>query len=339
MPVILAKRSAEDDMPPLPEGLLIELVTPLTPVGVLDRASLARLVEHVSPWAAALVAGTPGLGEALELPPLVRQELFTALLESKPPTLPLFFGVTGGSLDETLALAQQLERLLAPEAARDIFWLDLPLWWHSNRGLPQAYAQLSASLARPLVLLNQPHLIRGLAKPLKHLNIRTAVLKKLTNLAGVAGLVYHGELRRFLHYYAAAAARPDFMLYEGDERRFLTRPGARGVVSAGGQLLPQVWHQVAQACLFPSQGNGQGEAAAALLAMSRQLLALHDCYHLQPASLLKQGLHQLGILAHPTVWPATPAAPAHLLEQFRQILAQTSALSEGMTPSTSRVSS
>ncbi len=319
---------------PLPEGLLIELVTPLTPVGLLDRASLDRLVQRVSPWAAALVAGTPGLGEALELPPLVRQELFTALLESKPPTLPLFFGITGGSLEETLALAQQLERLLVPESAPGIYWLDLPLWWHSNRGLPQAYARLSASLARPLVLLNQPHLVRSLAKPLKHLNIRTAVLKKLTNLAGVAGLIHHGELRRFLHYYAAAAARPDFMLYEGDERRFLTRPGARGVVSAGAQLLPQVWHQVAQACLSLSQGNGQGDAAA-LLDLSRHLLALQDCYHLQPAPLLKLGLHELGILTHPNIWPATPAAPTHLLEQFRQVLAQTRAVVVGQAPSTS----
>ena len=53
---------------PLPEGLLIELVTPLTPTGTLDQDSLVRLVDRVAASAAALVAGCPGVGEALELP-------------------------------------------------------------------------------------------------------------------------------------------------------------------------------------------------------------------------------------------------------------------------------
>ena len=105
--------------------------------------------------------------------------------------------------------------------------------------------------------MNHPHLIRGKAKPLKHLNLRTAVFKKIT-VPGLAALIYRGEIRRFLHYYAATAARPEFMLYEADERRFLTRPGARGLVSAGAQLFPAIWQQVAKACLFPEDVTLRG---------------------------------------------------------------------------------
>ena len=54
MPVILANMTA-DAMPPLPEGLLIELATPLTPTGTLDQGSLVRLLDRVAP-----VGGSPG---------------------------------------------------------------------------------------------------------------------------------------------------------------------------------------------------------------------------------------------------------------------------------------
>ena len=101
--------------------------------------------------------------------------------------------------------------------------------------------------------MNHPHLIRGKTKPLKHLNLRTAVFKKLTTVPGLVALIYRGEMGRFLHYCAAMAARPEFILYEADEQRFLTRPGARGVVSAGAQLFPAIWQQVAMACLFPEE--------------------------------------------------------------------------------------
>ncbi len=309
-------------MATLPEGLLIELVTPLTPTGALDTAGLSRLFQHIAPWTVAVVAGTPGVGEALELPPALRQELFAALLELMPPTLPLVFGITGGTAAETQDLAQHLEAIAARQAAgHPLFWLDLPLWWHSNRGLPQVYGQLGGTLRHPLVLMNHPHLIRSKGQPLKHVNLRTAVLKRLTQVPQVAGLVYHGDMRRFLHYYAAAAGRPDFLLYEADEQRFLIRPGARGLVSAGAQLLPRTWHQVAQACLFLPVSHNEAGVSSQTWELSRYLLALQELYHLQPAALLKQGLYQLGILPHPNTWPSTPAFPAHLGAQLEALLA------------------
>lgn len=310
-------------MPPLPEGLLIELVTPLTPTGSLDQDSLGRLLARVAPMASALVAGSPGVGEALELPPAVRFELFTALLSLAPPTLPLFFGITGATPEETEDLARQLEELLRERSGdRPVFWLDLPLWWHSNRGLPRAYLNLCRHLNQPLVLMNHPHLIRGKAKPLKHVNIRTAVFKKLTSDPKLTALIYRGEMRRFLHYYAAMAARPEFMLYEADEHRFLTRPGARGLVSAGAQLFPGTWRQVARACLFPEETGELGKQRRLIWEWSHLLARLEELYQLYPAGLLKVGLHHLGVIAHPTPWPSTPAFPTRLGEQLLNFLDQ-----------------
>ena len=204
--------------------------------------------------------------------------------------------------------------------ARPIYWVDLPLWWHSNRGLPQAYQSLCRSLSHPLVLMNHPHIIRGKAKPLKHVNLRTAIFKKLSGLPGIAAMIYRGEIRRFLNYYAARAARPDFMLYEADERRFLSRPGARGLVSAGAQLFPVIWQQVTKACLFPEESSDLKEQPSQIWEWSTLLLRLYELYQLYPAPLLKLGLYHQGVLDYPVVWPATPSFPSHLADHFLKFL-------------------
>lgn len=320
MPVFLAHFSTEGFMP-LPEGLLIELATPLTPTGTLDQESLARLLARVGPVAAAVVAGCPGVGEALELPPSVRLELFDCLQARLPAGLPLLFGITGSTTAETQSLALQLEeRVKQPPAAREVYWVDLPLWWHSNRGLPAAYLQLSGMLQQPLVLMNHPDLIRRLAKPLKHVNLRTAVLKKLSAVPGLVGLIYQGDMKRFLHYCAALATRPVFILYEADEERFLTRPGARGVVSAGAQLFPDLWRQVARACLFPEEIVALGRRRRRLWDWSTLLVRLFGLWRLYPAPLLKLGLQHQGVLEYANSWPSTPTFPAHLGKRFLELV-------------------
>lgn len=307
-------------MPPLPEGLLIELVTPLTPSGSLDRGSLARLIERVGASAAAVVAGSPGVGEALELPSSVRLELFSVLSQNLPPKLPLFFGITGATLEETRDFALQLEAEAKKQpGARPLYWVDLPLWWHSNRGLPQAYKEICRSLSYPLIIMNHPHLIRGKAKPFKHVNLRTAIVKKLSAQPGIVAIIYRGQLRRFLHYYAAKASRPDFMLYEADERRFLSRPGAGGLVSAGAQLFPIVWQMVIKSCLFPEDSNVSRKQLIQIWEWSNELLRLYELYQLYPAPLLKLGLYHQGVLDSPTVWPATPSFPGHLADLFLEL--------------------
>lgn len=308
-------------MPSLPEGLLIELVTPLTPAGSLDQAGLERLLKHTAASAAAVVAGSPGVGEAIELPFSVRLELFSHLFQNLPPKLPLFFGITGNTSEETLTFALQFEAEARKQPIpRPLYWVDLPLWWHSNRGLPQAYQELSQALDHPLVIMNHPGLIRRQSKPLKHINLRTAIFKKISTIPGVAAMIYRGEIRRFLHYHAASASRPDLFLYEADERRFLSRPGARGLVSAGAQLFPFTWQSVIKTCLFPEELNVSGNQLNQIWEWNNILLQLYDLYQFYPAPLLKLGLNRQGILDFPTVCPATPTFPARLADLFLELL-------------------
>jgi dihydrodipicolinate synthase/N-acetylneuraminate lyase len=245
-----------DAAPTPPQGLIINLVTPLRPDLSLDEAGLGRLVARVISQADGILAGSPDLGEALELPLATRRRLLEALLEAVAGRVPLFFGITGHSQEETWSLAATVQVACRRLDYRGLVYLaDLPLWYHSNRGLPQACRNLLEEFHYPLVLLNQPELIGRRAPLYKRRNIRTHVFKALAALPGVVGLIHQGEMRRFLNYHGAAARRPGFVFYEADEEHFLTRPGAWGVISPGAHLFPSFWRLVTRVCLHPEMAD------------------------------------------------------------------------------------
>lgn len=299
-----------------PAGLIIELVTPLTPRGRLDGDSLARLVRRLRPHADGLLAASPVAGEGLALPPDLRLELLSRLLDLVPGH-PLFFAITADTTAETLALAESAAKEYRRRSEAGPLWLaDLPLWYHSNRGLPGHLGEVTAAAGLPLVVLNLPEVVRVRAAILKHRNLRTQVVKKLSTLAEIVGLIYQGEMRRFLNYHLAAIARPDFAFYEADEIRFLTRPGAWGVVSPGALLMPETWQRVSRACLHPEEEADDFAGRRALMSDSQRLQALTGLYQHAPAALLKAALVARGILKSDALAPGTPLPPGARKQQI-----------------------
>ncbi len=304
-----------------PSGLIIELVTPLDQAGGLDGESLARLVVRVLPAADGLLAGGPGLGEALDLPLATRRDLLSRLLPLIKGRVPLFFGIAGNSWEETRDLAAAVrEHCRAVAYPGSVYLVDLPLWYHSNRGLPQACQRLWEDVGLPLILLNLPEVISRRSPLLKHRNLRTHVFKKLMAQPGIVGLIYQGEMRRFLNYHSAAAERPGFAFYEADEGNFLTQPGAWGVVSAGAQILPQSWRQVVRACLHPEEMTDDREHRLMLWGLSRQLLEMARIYQGAPAALLKAALAAQGVLKTARLAPGTSAASESLSASLQDLV-------------------
>ena len=293
-----------------PEGLIIEPVTPLTPAGDLDAASLTRLLERVLIVGDGILVGGLEAGEGLALPSEVRLELLALSLAEVKGRLPIFFGITGSTPEETRALALAVPEVMDRQGYQgQVFLADLPLWYHSNRGLPQFYKGVLQEANLPLILVNLPEVMQQRAFLFKHRNIRTQVLKKLATLPTIVGLIYQGEMRRFLNYHLAAVARPAFAFYEADECRFLTRPGAWGVVSPGAQLYPEAWQLVSRACLHPEEVGEDLAARHHLWEESSRLVNLAGLYRPAPAPLLKAALAAQGILTSDATAPDTPPAP------------------------------
>lgn len=293
-----------------PEGLIIESVTPLTPAGDLDSESLCRLVDRAAAVADGLLVGGPEAGEGLALPRKVRLALLSQTLSLVDGRLPVLFGITGATPEKTRELALAARQVKDRQGYQgQVFLADLPLWYHSNRGLPQFYRGWLPEVGLPLLLLNHPEVMQQRALLFKHRNLRTQVLKKLAALPEIVGLIYQGEMRRFLNYHLAAVARPAFAFYEADEYRFLTRPGAWGVVSPGAQLYPETWQRVTRACLHPEEMGEEPQARHHLWVESTRLLNLAGLYRPAPAALLKAALAGQGILASDATAPGTPPAP------------------------------
>ncbi len=288
----------------------MELVTPLTPAGDLDAAGLSRLIDRAAAVADALWVGGPEAGEGLALTDELRVNLIDQALTALQGRVPIFFTITGSTPEETRDMVLAVRKVMDRTGYHgQVFLADLPLWYHSNRGLPQFYEELLEAAGLPLILVNMPEVVVQRAFLFKHRNIRTHVVKKLAGLPMVTGMIYQGEMRRFLNYHLAAVARPTFAFYEADEHRFLTRPGAWGVMSPGAQLYPEAWQRVTRACLHPEEVSEDLAARHHLWEESTRLLNLAGLYRPAPAPLLKAVLAAQGILASDATAPGTPLAP------------------------------
>jgi dihydrodipicolinate synthase/N-acetylneuraminate lyase len=193
------------------------------------------------------------------------------------------------------------KRLERRKYTGQIFWVDTPLYYHSNRGLPSLYNKLSTTVKEPFLLHNDPELIRQIASTFKRTNIRTSILKELSRMERIHGLIFLGSLDRARNYHKAVRARSDFRIYDGDESHFLTHPSLSGVVSAGANLAPRAWHKVTDSSLNVSgERKDYPDYRQQILNQGEYLRSLLEIYQNSSPHLIKQVLSNKGILESPT---------------------------------------
>jgi len=278
--------------PPPPKGLIVALITPLDEEGRVQRESLREMIGRALPYSDALMIGEGVIGEGLSLPNPVRLELLQGSAELVAGKKPLFLCPTAETAEETVSNLIALTKALRNYPGQDsLFWVDIPLWYHSNRKLPQFYQEWKEYTPYSILLQNHPMLIAKLNRSLKRTNIRTAVLKRLAENERIAGLIQAGDLQRTITYQRAVRARRDFRFYDGDERNFLNSPSVSGVISSGANLLPSEWSEVVTASLKISEDPARN---LLLLKQSQKLRDLSRLLQKSPALSLKAAFHRLG---------------------------------------------
>jgi len=232
-----------------PRGLIVDLITPLKN-GTVDGAGFKRLAARVLPHAQALLLAGPGHGEGVTIGTAMRHELLEKAIDAAAGhPIALFVWVSGDTEAQTEENIMGLkERFGANPPKGGLFFVDTPLSYHSNRGLPDYYREMLTKIDLPLVLHNDPDCVHT-NRTFKRRNIRTAVLKELVQIEGIAGLIFSGSLERAHHYQRACRGRKDFRLYDGDEKRFLEHPSMGGVVSVGANLAPGAWERITQSSI------------------------------------------------------------------------------------------
>ncbi len=298
-----------------PRGLIVELVTPFKRGGGIDGRGLGRLLARVSPCAQGVFLASPHAGEGTGLSVALRVDLLEqAILAMHKNPVPIFMWVTQESEEKTrktiVALRDAVKRR---KYEADLFWVDTPLYYHSNRGLPDLYEDLCAMGGAPFILHNDPELIAGLAKSFKRSNIRTAVLKELTALKGITGLIFSGTLDRAHHYQRARRNRADFRIYDGDEAHFLDHPSRSGVVSIGANLAPEAWERITRSSLqLSSNGKNYPDRLQQIWESGDYLRSMRDLYLKGPVAIIKDMLVETGTIESPG-----PTAPLKDIEESR----------------------
>ncbi len=281
-----------------PRGLIVDLITPLKNDGAIDETGLERLIERVAPHAQAILLAGPRHGEGEGLGTDLRHELLMkamAAMADRP--ISLFMWITGNTETETRENILALQKRLGNHRPKDgLFWVDTPLAYHSNRGLPDFYRELETMVKYPLVLHNDPDCIHP-SRPFKRRNIRTAVLKELVRIEGIVGLIFSGSLERAHHYQKACRKRPHFRLYDGDETRFLGHPSMGGVTSVGANLAPGAWGKITRSSLqLHAHRENYPDRLQQIWESGDYLSNLVTLYHQTPVPIIKTILSDMGII-------------------------------------------
>jgi len=283
-----------------PKGLVIDLITPVNGRGDIDEEGLNSLLKTVLPYADAILLASPRMGEGLDLGLKLKKDLLRKAINSIQGKTPIFFWISEYSVEDTKKALSLLEGTLENFSYKGlVFWVDSPLFYHSNRGLYDHYIDLTGNSKDPIILYNDPGLIKLLDRPLKRSNIRTSILKDLCKIEKMAGLIFRGSLSRVNNYQKALNKRPDFRVYDGDEIRFLEHPSLSGVVSAGANIAPRLWSTITRfsmGMLGDNEDKDKGNYLREIWETGNTLKRLIQTYSKHSVPIIKKALVDLKII-------------------------------------------
>lgn len=281
-----------------PKGLIIDLITPLDKRRGIDGRGLGKLLDLVIPYSQGIFLTGPYMGEGQYLEHELREELVEKSLVVVRGSVPLFIWISDQTEKETRSNLFSLKKIIDKRKYQgSIFWVDTPLFYHSNRGLQKHYHELSSISEQPIILFNDPDLVNQGQRPFKRNNIRTSILKELALIDNIEGLIFSGSLERVYNYQRAVRGKRDFRIYDGDESRFLRHPSISGVISAGANLVPKVWQRITTASL--TMGSDRKEYPSSLKQiweMGMFLNNLRDLYNKDTVPIIKRFLSDAGII-------------------------------------------
>nr|HID60026.1 dihydrodipicolinate synthase family protein [Desulfobacterales bacterium] len=281
-----------------PKGLICPIITPLTDKKLLDEASLEKLIRHVEPYIDAILLGDISFGEVLFLNSRTREDLIARGFEIIDGRLPILVTITDETAEKTNKNMYRFESIIERSGyTGEIFWVDYPIYYHSNRKLPQFYRELSENTKIPFIIGNDPRLIKNNKIPVRHKNIRTSIMKNLANLESIKGLIFSGTLNRALNYQKGLRDRKDFRFYDGNEGTFLKRPSSSGVVAGGANLLPEAWRKITYSSLnlYDVQREYR-DYVRHIWRTGSMLQAIYDLYGKNPGVVMKYILYLAGLI-------------------------------------------
>ena len=274
------------------DGIIVPLITPLTPDESLDERGLEKLIEHV------IAGGVSGIfilgssGEGPALPDATKERLVRAVCAQAKGRVPVLVGEFGVGTRQTIDLARRLAR-----CGGDAIVITAPFYFSQTQAEIVAYASAVARAQDvPTMVYNIPQMAKTIIEP-----------DTIVQLARVPEIIAvkdsWGDLTRFQQTLAVKKTRADFGVYQGAEgvAALSIARGANGAVLGLANVAPKLCCD-----LYAAARNGDWARAWALQERLMVLWQLHT--HGQWLPCLKMAVSQLGICG------ATTSAPFALLD-------------------------
>ncbi len=214
-----------------PHGVIVPLVTPVTPAGDLDVPAAERLVNHLaSNGCGMLVLGTTG--EVASLPRDLRQRYVEIAVKVAAKRTPVFACPASNCVGFSIETANDYL-----QAGADAVVGILPNYYKLEPAEMLAYFERLADGVRgPLMVYNMPA-TTGMSIPLD-------VIESLASRANVTGLKdSEGTAGRREEVAKRFGGRADFSLFMGIAAHSIPalRLGFDGLVPSSGNLYPERW--------------------------------------------------------------------------------------------------
>jgi len=224
---------------PIHRGVVVPLVTPVTPGGELDEPAATRLVDHLARHGCGmLVLGTTG--EVASLPAALRRRYVEIAVHAAAGRTPVFACIAHNCVADSIAAGRDY-RALGADAVVGM----LPNYFKLEPAGMQAYfEQLAEGVRGPLLVYNIPQ-TTGMSIPVD-------IIEALSHRANIAGLKDSENTPDRLERVASRlGGRTDFALYMGVAANSVAalRRGFAGLVPSSGNLYPERWRELYDAAL------------------------------------------------------------------------------------------
>jgi dihydrodipicolinate synthase/N-acetylneuraminate lyase len=221
-------------------GVVVPIVTPLTPQGDLDESGVRRVIDHIVEGGidGIFVLGTTG--EMASLSDSIRSRLIAITAEHTGNRAQTYAGISDNCLARSVAAAEEyFSSGIGAVVAHPPFFYPL-----NSEELFDYYTTLSERIIGPLIIYNMPKTT--------HISIPLEVVERLSVNPKIIGLKdSENDIARLEHALTLFRDREDFVFFVGAavlSSRAL-RLGGDGFIPSSGNLVPHLCHRLYQNAL------------------------------------------------------------------------------------------
>lgn len=291
-------------------GVVVPMVTPVTPNGFLDKPAVERIIKSfVNAGVSPLLMGTTGEGNSVST--IDGQELIETAVKTAQGKITIYAGLTGNCFIEQLKQAGYYSA-----SGADVIVATLPSYYSlTPEQMENYYLRLADSIKGPLMLYN--------IAATTHMSIPVDVVQRLADHPNIVGLKdSERDMERMEKCIAIAKNRDDFAYFCGwaAQSAKSLELGGNGIVPSTGNFVPGMFQDLYKAAIA-----GDMETAYRLQDETNEIAKIYQANRTLGQSLtaLKVMMQTRGLCTPDMLMPLTRLSEAEE--------AEITAIAEGIT--------